>query len=87
MRSSVGHYILCTYPSVGLRRGCGLSLSFRFRIQLALVAGFRRVSSLAFSLVLSCVFYICLIEDMTVILEICLSSLLENYHHISVVPR
>ena len=53
MRCRVGYYIFCTSPSVGLRRGCGLSLSIRFRIQLALVAGFRRVSSVAFSLVVS----------------------------------
>ena len=53
MRCRVGYYIIWISPSVGLRRGCGLSLSIRFWIQLALVAGFRRVSSLAFSLLLS----------------------------------
>ena len=47
-----GHYCMSgTSPSIGLRRGCGLSLSICFGFQLALVAGFRRVSSLAFSLV------------------------------------
>ena len=30
MRCRVGYYILCTSPSVGLRRGCGLLLSIRF---------------------------------------------------------
>ena len=48
MRCRKGHYILCTSLSVGLRRGCGLSLSTRFGIQLTLVAGYRRVSSLVF---------------------------------------
>ena len=52
MRCRVEYYILCTSPSVGLRRGCSLSLSICFCIQLTLVDGFRRVSSLAFSLVL-----------------------------------
>ena len=28
------YFILCTSPSVGLRRGCGLSLSIRFLIQI-----------------------------------------------------
>ena len=66
MRCRVGYYILCTSPSVGLRRGCGLSLNVRFLTQLALVAGFRRVSSLAFSLELSRVLYRCLIVDISV---------------------
>ena len=30
MRYRVGYYILCASPSVGLRRGCGLSLSVCF---------------------------------------------------------
>ena len=30
MRCRVRYYILCTFPSVGLRRGCGLSLSIYF---------------------------------------------------------
>ena len=30
MRYRVGYYFLCTSPSVGLRRGCGLSLSVCF---------------------------------------------------------
>ena len=70
MRCKVGYYILCTSPSVGVRRGCGLSLSTSicFWIQLTgtLVAGFCWVSSLIFSLVLSWVLYI----------------FLENYHHL-----
>ena len=66
MRCRMGYYILCTSPSVGLRRGCGMSLSIRFWVQLALVAGFRRVSSLAFSLVLSWILYRCLIVDVSV---------------------
>ena len=49
MLCRVEYYIFCTSPSVGLRRGCGMSLSIRIWIQLAL-AGFRRVSSLAFPL-------------------------------------
>ena len=43
MRRRLGYYIFCTSPSVGLRRGCGLSLSICFRILFALVVGFRRV--------------------------------------------
>ena len=61
IRCRVGYHIMCSSPSVGLRRGCGLSLSSRFWIQLALVAGFRRVSSLAFSLELSWILYRCLL--------------------------
>ena len=52
IRCRVGCYILCTSPWVGLCRGCGQSLRIWFSIQLSLVAGFRRVSSLAFSFVL-----------------------------------
>ena len=29
-RCRLGYYSLCTSPSVGLRRGCGLSFSIRF---------------------------------------------------------
>ena len=64
MRCRVRYYILSTSPSVGIRRECGMSLSFW--IQLALVTGFRRVSSLAFSLVLSWVLYKRLIVDISV---------------------
>ena len=88
MRFREGYYIICTSPSVGLRRGCGLSLSIRVLIQLALVAGFRRVSSLALSLVLWWILYRCLIVDISV----CNSwsfviSILEEYHHLSVLSR
>jgi len=62
----VGNYIPCTSPSIGIWRGCVLSLSICFWIKLALVAGFRRVSSLAFSLVLSWELYRCLIADISV---------------------
>ena len=44
--AGVGYYILCTSLSVGLRRGCGMSLSICFRVQLALAAGFHRLSSI-----------------------------------------
>ena len=47
MLCRVGYYIICTSHSVRLRRGCGLSLSMFLNLS-CLVAGFCRVSSLAF---------------------------------------
>ena len=58
-----GYYILCTSPSVGLRRGCGISLSIRFSIQLALVAGFRRVFSLALLFFSTFVSIVCMFDS------------------------
>ena len=88
MRCRVGYYILCTSPSDSLRRGCGLSLSICFWIQLAVVVGFRRVSSLVFSSVFSWVLYRCLIVDISVCNSWGLSYfLLDDYHHLSVLPR
>ena len=66
MRCRVRNCILCICLSVGLRCGCNLSLSICSWIQLALVSGLRRVSSLAFSTVLSWILYRCLIVDISV---------------------
>ena len=65
-----------TSPSVGLWNGCGMSFSICFLIQLAYIAGFCRVSSLLFSLVLSRVLYIRFIVCKYVCNYLCLSYFL-----------
>ena len=64
-------------------------------MQFAHVAGFRRLSprySLFVSTFMSTLYmfdstHICLIVDISVVLEVFHISLLEDYHHLRVVPR
>ena len=65
--------LLSWSPKVDLRRGCGLLSSIRFRIQFPFGTCFRRVSFLAFLLVLSWVVYRHLKTDIPVCISWCLS--------------